>query len=82
VLERDLYRCQTCGAGNEKLHVHHRRPGVSEPALLITGCSACHARLHRMASIHFWIPELLSVLWAEQHPDSPVQLQLAFGAEA
>jgi hypothetical protein len=29
-----------------------------------------------------WIPELLAVLWAEQHPASPVQLQLAFGPAA
>jgi 5-methylcytosine-specific restriction endonuclease McrA len=83
VLYRDQYRCQSCGAGDASvLHVHHRRRGVSEPGLLITVCSACHARLHRLASIHVWIPELLAILWAEQHPDSPVQLQLAFGMEA
>jgi hypothetical protein len=49
---------------------------------LITVCSACHARLHRLASIHVWIPELLAILWAEQHPGSPVQLQFAFRMEA
>jgi hypothetical protein len=48
---------------------------------LITVCSACHARLHRLASIHYWIPELLATLWAEQHPATPVQLQFAFGME-
>jgi hypothetical protein len=35
---------------------------VSEPGLLITVCFGCHARLHRLASIHVWIPELLAVL--------------------
>jgi hypothetical protein len=45
-------------------------------------CPACHARLHRLSSIHAWIPDLLAVLWAEQHPASPVQLQLSFGDEA
>ena len=82
VLERDHFRCQSCGAGNSPLHVHHRRPGVSEPGLLITVCSACHARLHRLASIHVWIPERLAVLWAEQHARTSVQLQFAFGEEA
>jgi 5-methylcytosine-specific restriction endonuclease McrA len=62
VLARDRYRCASCGAGNAKLHVHHRQPGVSEPGLLITVCFGCHARLHRLASIHVWIPELLAVL--------------------
>jgi 5-methylcytosine-specific restriction endonuclease McrA len=82
VLERDRYRCASCGAGDAKLHVHHRRPGVSEPGLLITVCPGCHARLHRLASIHVWIPERLAVLWAEQHPTTPVQLQFAFGDQA
>jgi hypothetical protein len=81
VLERDRYRCASCGAEDAKLHVHHRQPGVSEPGLLITVCSACHARLHRLASIHSWIPELLAILWAEQHPAAPIQLQFAFGME-
>jgi 5-methylcytosine-specific restriction endonuclease McrA len=81
VLERDEFQCRSCRAGNEHLHVHHRHPGISDPELLITVCSACHARLHRLASIHYWIPELLATLWAEQHPATPVQLQFAFGME-
>jgi hypothetical protein len=78
VLARDHFRCATCGAGN-RVHVHHRHPGISDPDLLITVCSA---RLPRLASIHRWIPELLAALWAEQNPAAPVQLQLAFGMEA
>ena len=57
-------------------------PGNRESDVLITLCAACHARLHRLASIRVWIPELLAVLWAEQHPAIPLQLQLALGAEA
>ena len=81
VLARDHFRCASCGAGNN-LHVHHRHPGDSDPDFLITVCPACHARLHRLSSIHVWIPERLAVLWAEQHPVAPVQLQFAFGEEA
>jgi predicted HNH restriction endonuclease len=58
--------------------VHHRHPGNSDPDLLITVCPACHARLHRLSSIRAWIPELLAILWAEQHPAVPRQLQLSF----
>ena len=39
-------------------------------------CRACHARLHRLGAIDRWVPDLLSDLWAEQHPRSPRQLQL------
>ena len=60
-----------------------RRPKAwnSDPAVLITVCAACHARLHRLASIRFLVPELLAALWSEQHPATPVQLQLPFGEE-
>ena len=46
----------------------------------ITVCAACHARLHRLAALRIWIPELLIALWAEQHPGVPVQLQLPVAA--
>ena len=55
--------------------VHHRRPS-NRSSSLITLCRACHARLHRLGAIDRWVPELLSDLWAEQHPRSPRQLQL------
>jgi len=59
-----------------RLHVHHRKPGVNDRAWLITVCAGCHARLHRLAALRIWIPELLVALWIEQHPGVPVQLQL------
>ena len=83
ILERDGRLCRACGGGN-RLHVHHRKPGVNDPACLITVCAGPrgypHARLHRLAAIRWWIPELLVALWIEQHPGAPVQLQLPEGA--
>ncbi len=74
VLARDHHLCRVCRA-SAPLVVHHRRPS-NRPSSLITLCRACHARLHRLRAIDRWVPELLSDLWAEQHPRSPRQLQL------
>jgi hypothetical protein len=41
-----------------------------------TVCAGCHTRLHRLRVLRVWIPELLVLLWIEQHPGVPVQLQL------
>lgn len=79
ILERDNHQCRACGSA-DRLHVHHRKPGVNDGDWLITVCAGCHARLHRLAAIRIWIPDLLVVLWSEQHPYSPVQLQLAVAA--
>ena len=75
VLDRDR-GCRGCGAGNTaRLHVHHRRPGLHDPAWLITLCAACHVRVHRLGAIRHWLPEHLIELWMEQHAGVPVQLQ-------
>lgn len=79
ILERDGHACRTCGSA-ARLHVHHRQPGVNERELLVTVCAGCHARLHRLAALRGWMPELLIVLWIEQHPGVPVQLQLPIAA--
>jgi hypothetical protein len=79
ILERDGQACRTRGAG-ERLHVHHRKPGINDRELLITVCATCHARLHRPASIRIWIPEPLALLWEEQHPGVAVQLELPVAA--
>ena len=79
ILFRDGHLCRVCGA-RERLHVHHRKPGSNDRDLLITVCAACHARLHRLAALRVWIPELLVVLWIEQHPAVPVQLQFPVAA--
>lgn len=75
ILERDGRRCRACGSA-AWLHVHHRKPGVHEPELLITVCAGCHAQLHRLSALRVWIPELLVVLWEEQHPRVAIQLQM------
>jgi 5-methylcytosine-specific restriction endonuclease McrA len=50
VLERDGWRCQTCGAMSN-LEVHHRqfrsRSGSDSEENLITLCASCHSHLHR-----------------------------------
>ena len=74
VLARDHYLCRVCRA-SAPLVVHHRRPS-NRPSALITLCRGCHARLHRLRAIDRWVPDLLVQLWAEQHPGSPLQLQL------
>jgi ribosomal protein L44E len=79
ILERDSHRCRACGSAG-RLHVHHRKPGVNDREWLIAVCAACHARLHRLAALRIWIPEFLVVLWIEQHPGVPVQIQLPVAA--
>lgn len=74
VLARDR-ACQGCGAAKSRLHVHHRQPGLHDPAWLISLCAACHARVHRLGAIRRWLPERLVELWAEQHRGVPLQLQ-------
>lgn len=76
VLDRDGHCCGSCGAKGVRLHVHHRDPGDHSPARLISLCAACHARVHRLAALRSWYPPVLRMLWEEQHPGVPVQLQL------
>ena len=49
-LERDRWRCQSCGAMSN-LEVHHQqfrsRSGDDSEENLVTLCSTCHANLHR-----------------------------------
>ena len=74
VLARDRHLCRVCHAP-DPLVVHHRslrRKKSNRPSALITLCRACHARLHRLRAIDRWVPELLTELWAEQHPGAPI----------
>jgi hypothetical protein len=83
VLERDRFSCRVCGepksAERRRLHVHHRRPGVSRENLLIALCPAHHALIHRLQVLDRILPPLLAELWREQHPGAPEQLLLGFG---
>jgi hypothetical protein len=56
--------------------VHHRVPGVSKPALMISLCAACHATVERLQVVRIWLPPQLRTLWREQHPDAEYQLPL------
>jgi len=50
VLDRDGWRCQTCGS-MQHLQVHHLKfrshLGGDEEQNLITLCAKCHLRMHR-----------------------------------
>jgi 5-methylcytosine-specific restriction endonuclease McrA len=52
VLERDGWRCQTCGS-MQHLQVHHLKrrsqAGGDEEQNLITLCAECHEHAHRKA---------------------------------
>ena len=77
VLERDHHTCRICGTPNQRI-VHHRHPGEHIPELLITVCPACHARIHRLAALRRYVLPTLVPFWAEQHPNTALQLQLDF----
>jgi hypothetical protein len=81
VLRRDHSRCRGCGE-LEQIVVHHRVPGVHTTDRLITLCARCHARVHRSFVLRRWVGELIVKLWREQHPQSPVQLQLELQGNA
>lgn len=57
--------------------VHHRRPEVDQIRWLLTLCRRCHVRIHRTWRPAYGFPELLRVLWREQHADLAEQLELA-----
>jgi 5-methylcytosine-specific restriction endonuclease McrA len=80
VLDRDGRRCRACGS-DRKLVVHHRRPGIHQRRLLITLCAACHARVHRLRAMRRWLKPALVLIWHEQHPTAPVQLQFDWSAD-
>lgn len=73
-LARDAQRCRVCGS-DEKIIVHHRKRkgGVR---VFVTGCAACHARIHRSRRPRWHWSPLLRTLWREQHPHEKEQLSL------
>lgn len=67
VLERDGYRCTSCGRAG-RLEVHHVRPvrhgGSNEPENLRTLCRRCHHAIHQArptAGVRKWASLLLEV---------------------
>ena len=85
VVKRDDYRCcvpgcSTIKRGKRSVAVHHREPGNSDPAKMLTLCLACHAKVTRTLFVQDDWPELLRVLWREQHPEGHEQVALNFRA--
>ncbi len=85
VLRRDEYRCRVPGCstikrGKRSVAVHHREPGNSDPAKMLTLCLPCHAKVTRTLFVQDDWPELLRVLWREQHPEGHEQVSLNFSA--
>ncbi|MBB5061408.1 hypothetical protein HDF16_006144 [Granulicella aggregans] len=86
VLARDGYRCAvprctTLKRGKRSLAVHHREPGNNDPKRMITLCLSCHAKVTRTLFLEEDWPELLRVLWREQHPKAKEQKFLNFKAQ-
>ena len=83
VLTRDGNRCAVPGCitlkrGKRSIAVHHRKPGNSDPKLMITLCLACHAKVTRTLHLRREWPPLLRTLWREQHPKAHEQTALNF----
>ncbi len=67
VLKRDNYRCRVPGCitvkrGKQSIAVHHREPGNSNPAMMLTLCLACHAKVTRTLCLQDNWPEFLRVV--------------------
>jgi 5-methylcytosine-specific restriction endonuclease McrA len=81
VLDRDGHACRVCGASGRRkrsIVVHHRVPGKSLLALMISLCPGCHAKVGRTKAVLSQMPPLLLQLWREQHPKGHEQTTLDF----
>ena len=67
--------------GKRSVAVHHREPGNSDTAKMLTLCLACHAKVTRTLYVQDDWPEFLRVLWREQHPGGHEQSALNFSAK-
>ena len=80
VLARDRSACRVYrrpGSG-KRIHVHHRRPGVTQERFLITLCPGHHAMIHCLEMVDRLLRALVLELWREQHPEASEQLALDF----
>ncbi len=74
MLERDRRTCQVCWSRTNL--VHHRERG-EDPNRMFCLCRTCHARVHRIRWPYGRLETaLFLILWREQHPGSPEQMQL------
>ncbi len=70
--------CTTVKRGKRSIAVHHRKPGNSDPKLMITLCLSCHAKVMRTQYLRREWPALLRVLWREQQLKAHEQTALYF----
>ncbi len=87
ILARDGHRCAVSGCttlkrGKRSLAVHHRMPGNNDPKLMITLCLACHAKVTRTRFLRREWPQLLRILWREQHSKGHEQVVLNFAEKS
>ena len=86
VLERDGHLCRVCAelfevdrlCVGQPPSVYHRVPGIWKLHLMITLCAAHHAQVERLQVAAKPTPQLLLVLWREQHPQGLEQTMLQF----
>ena len=80
VVARDHGACRVCGrpGSGQGIHVHHRRPGVTEERFLISLCPGHHALVHRLEVVDRVLPAFVLELWREQHPGACEQMALDF----
>lgn len=62
ILNRDNWSCRYCGDTSVTLHVHHRHyfgnnPWDTPPECLDTLCKDCHAIIHKMTPLEFYLYE-------------------------
>lgn len=75
ILERDEFRCQTCGDNKNTLHVHHRRylkghkPWEYDASDLVTLCEGCHSI----------VTDLMKVVQTSLGALDSIQLQYVLG---
>ena len=56
-------------------------PGNNDPKHMLALCPACHAKVTRTLYVQDDWPELLRVLWREQHPAGHEQTALNFATK-
>ena len=74
--------CTSLKRGKRSLAVHHRVAGNNNPDLMITLCLGHHAMVTRTQMLRKEWPELLRVLWREQHPEAHEQTILNFAVKS
>ena len=81
ILERDGHFCQTCGATNEELHVHHlyyidgKNPWEYDDEALVTLCCNCHTIFHTKDALRAKIGSLsIHLLMESKRPKAKVDM--------